>query len=142
MAMTPRMQKLLAENPEFWPGVIHIVVEQSEIGLVTFDADGRHIKVDPVQFLAGVEHPAHRGHEFGGGYARLSAMLDGDPDWMNATKGEVARLTDAELLAARGDAYSKVTRPDLQPSYVIQGLRNVEAAVRADERRRILGEQS
>lgn len=32
-------------------------------------------------------HPAHSGHEFGGGYARAAALVAGDPDWMNATGG-------------------------------------------------------
>lgn len=35
------------------------------------------------------EHPAHRGHEFGGGYARAAALAAGDPDWQNATGGSL-----------------------------------------------------
>jgi hypothetical protein len=36
------------------------------------------------------EHPAHRGHEYGGGYARAAALAAGDPDWVNATGGSAA----------------------------------------------------
>jgi hypothetical protein len=44
-------------------------------------------------------HPAHTGHRFGGGYARASAMLAGDPDWMNATGGAPADDVRGELMA-------------------------------------------
>lgn len=37
--------------------------------------------------LRSEEHPAHSGHEYGGAYARGSALAAGDPDWMNATGG-------------------------------------------------------
>lgn len=33
------------------------------------------------------EHPAHSGHEFGGAFARASALAAGDPDWMRASGG-------------------------------------------------------
>lgn len=33
------------------------------------------------------EHPAHRGHRYGGAYARSAALVAGDPEWMTATGG-------------------------------------------------------
>lgn len=48
------------------------------------------------------EHPAHSGHRFGGGYARASALLAGDPDWTNATGGQPADdVREARLEALR-----------------------------------------
>jgi hypothetical protein len=44
------------------------------------------------------EHPAHRGHEFGGGYARAMALAEGDPDWMNARGGDVQEPTAAAVI--------------------------------------------
>lgn len=50
-------------------------------------------EVPKVGFAAEVEeklqeHAAHSGHEFGGAYARGSALAAGDPDGMNATGGQ------------------------------------------------------
>jgi len=52
LPLTERQKKLLAENPEFWAASVAVVVEKSEVGLVVFDEDGRHIKLDPAQIIS------------------------------------------------------------------------------------------
>lgn len=54
-----------------------------------YPADWRDRDFDAL--IAGTEHPAHRGHEYGGAYARAAALSAGDPDWMNAVGGEPLR---------------------------------------------------
>lgn len=48
------------------------------------------------------EHEAHSGHEFGGAYARGSALAAGDPDWQNATGGAPDALSRESIRAAIG----------------------------------------
>lgn len=56
------------------------------------------------------EHPAHTGHEYGGGYARAAALAEGDPDWMNATGGDQFEMLYCDTPRCRVNTFERGKR--------------------------------